>query len=103
MGNGVTGDVAVQTNDSANIDERGLLPRSASQLESPYQLFNIVAAIFHIDNIPSTSTHFSIDVLGICEVNRSIASNLVVVVDDSEIVQTEVTSKRNSLKSNAFL
>jgi hypothetical protein len=103
VSNGVSGDGTSETNNSAHIDEGRLVCRCSSAAERIDYTTNIEASVFDIDNMPSTGTHLAIDILSVGEVDTSIASDLVVVVDDGEVVQFQVACKGNRLQRNTFL
>jgi hypothetical protein len=86
-------DLAVETNDSADIDKGGLVSRGAGHLQSLYDALNIIAPILHIDNIPPASAHLGVYVFGIRKIDRAIAGNLVVIVHDCQVVQLPVASQ----------
>jgi hypothetical protein len=103
VGNGVSGDGTSETNNSAHVDEGRLVCRCSGAVERIDYTTDIEASVFDIDNMPSTGAHLAIDILGVGEVDTSIASDLVVVVDDGEVVQFQVACERNRLQRNTFL
>jgi hypothetical protein len=103
VGDGVSGDGTSETNNSAHVDEGRLVCWCSGAAERIDYTTDIEASVLDIDNMPSTGAHLAIDILGVGEVDTSIASDLVVVVDDGEVVQFQVACERNRLQRNTFL
>lgn len=72
-------------------------------LEGSDKTFDVVASILDIDHVPSTGAHFGVDILRVGQVNRPIAGDLVVVIDHSQVVESQVAGKGNGLQPNTFL
>jgi hypothetical protein len=64
---------------------------------------NIVAAVFNIDDSPAASLHLLVDVFSVGDIDCPVASDLVVIVDDGQVVELPVTGEGDGLESNAFL
>lgn len=96
-------DFAVKANDGSHVDEGRFLRRIAGLGQRLYKTVNVVVAILNINDIPATGAHLGVDVLIVREIDRAIASDLVVVVHDGQIVQFPVSSQRNRFKTNTLL
>lgn len=76
----------------ANIDE-GRTITCTRRDESLGDGANIRVAIHNVDDVPVTCLHFAIHVLGVCNIGGSVAGDLVIVVDNTEVVESEMTSR----------
>src|SRR4051794_25804523 len=91
-------------NDSSNIDEEWLFAvRISALLKCCDHSFDIIDAIFHINNLPSTSLHLGIDILSIDKVDRSVTGDLIVVIYDGEVIEFQMTCVAERLAPNSLL
>jgi hypothetical protein len=60
-----------------------------------YQAY-IVGTVVDIDDVPVLSSEFGRGIVGKARIDRSINSDIVVVVDQDQVVETPVSSKRYS-------
>lgn len=96
-------DLATDTDDSADVDESRLLCRSLGLEESLKDAFDVETTVGDFNNFPTASAHLGIDVFSVAEINATVTSNLVVVVNDDQVVQLPVASSLDSLESNTLL
>ena len=80
-----------KSNDGANVDERRLVATSGIQ-ERMDDAANVRMAIKDIDNTPTSCLHLFVHVFpSICDIGGAIARNIVVIIDDTKIVELPVT------------
>ena len=95
-------DRTTKTNDSPHIDESRTIA-SLRIMERTNNRRNVVTAVLHINHSPAARLHLLVDIFSVGNVNCPVASDLVVIVDDREVVELPMAGERDGLKSNAFL
>jgi hypothetical protein len=98
-----TSDAAVQTDNSLDIDESGLIGRCTSLLKRTDNTLDIETSVRNINDVPTASAHLRVHILSVGEVDGTIACDLVVIIDDGEVVQAEVSSQRDGFETNTLL
>ncbi|KAH3669258.1 hypothetical protein OGAPHI_001379 [Ogataea philodendri] len=89
-------------NNRVDVDEHGLLD-VAGLADSVDNAVDVVGTVFNLEHCPVACLHFFVHVLGVGQINAAVKRDLVVIVQNDQVVQSQVAGQRDRLQSNTFL
>src|SRR5881227_1296193 len=87
MGFGGSGVFRAYSNDRFDVDKYRLPFQCLGMSECSNDSLDIIASIGNLKNMPTARSHLGVDILCVYPIQRTIASNLVVVVKKHEVIQ----------------